>query len=303
MANVTGNQTYYIIAKQSIFGTAPTDLTGAMILNEKCDIKVNPNMIERPIKSNVFEKMYCETTMGSKQVTIDMSGVLCSEYQTLLKAYFNKASSAYSVGTSSVADSYTVIRYYPGTTPKAEWVTGCSLNSLTINGTARQNIQFSANWAGKELNEYQGTGSFTNIPANSCGTPFTMNSCSFTGGTGSLTLTDFSVNLTTTLQDDKYRYQTSSTIVNNNFTSKECSLQYTTIWDNASDATIVSNLGNIISAYTLTLNNASKHWAIAINGKLEDYSKPDPDKGTYEQQATINTYYSGSTAGVVVTVS
>lgn len=303
MANITGNQTYYIIAKQTVFGTAPTNLTGAMVLNQKCDIKVNPNFIERPIKSQTFEKMYCESTLGSKQTAIDMSGVLCSEYEMLLQAYFNKAASAYSVGTSSTADSYTIIRYYPGTVPKAEWVTGCSLNDLTINGTARQNIQFTANWAGKTLNEYQGTGSFTNVPANTCGTPFTMNSTSLTGGTGSLTLTDFSINMTTTLQDDKYRYQTSSTIMNNNFVSKEASLQYAAIWDNASDATIISNLGNMISAYTLTLNNASKHWAFAINGKLEDYNKPDPDKGTYEQQATINTYYSGSTAGVTCTVS
>jgi hypothetical protein len=130
-----------------------------------------------------------------------------------------------------------------------------------------------------------------------------MNSTTFTGGTGSLTLTDFNITLNTTMQEDKYRYQTSSTILNNNFESKDCSFQYTTIWDNTSDASIVSNLGSLVPTYTLTLNNDSKHWAFAINGKLEDYTKPDPDKGTYEQQVTINTYYSGSTAGVTVTVT
>lgn len=300
---ITGNQTYYIIAKQPAFGTAPTSLTGAMVFNQKCDIKVNPNMIERPIKSQTFEKLYCQTSLGSKEVAIDMSGVLCSEYQTLLQAYFNKATSVYSIGTSSTADSYTVIRYYPGTTPKVEYATGCSLNQLNITGTSRQNINFSANWAGKEFNEYQSTGSFTNIPANICGTPFTMNSCSFSGGTGSLTLSDFSIGLTTQMTDDKYRYQISASVINNDFTSKGCSFNYTTIFDGDLDKQMNSYLGQMINTYTLTLNNPSKHWQFDLCGKLEDYSKPDPDKGTYQQQATINTYFSGSSGGIAVTIS
>jgi hypothetical protein len=95
-----------------------------------------------------------------------------------------------------------------------------------------------------------------------------MNSCSFTGGTGSLALTDFNLNLTTQLMDDKYRYLTSASVVSNDFVSKDCSFQYTTIWDATLDNTMNAGLGNLISAYTLTLNNSSKHWAIVLSGKL-----------------------------------
>lgn len=304
MANVVGNNTYYIIAKQTVFGTAPTSLTGAMVLNEKCDFKVSPNMITRPVKSGTFEKITCESTLGSKELTVDMSGVLCSQYQTLLKAYFNKAASAYTVGNSSTADSYTIIRYYPGTVPKCEYAVGCSLNTLNITGTSRQDVKFSAQWTGKAFTEYGGTGSFTAVPANICGTPFVMNSVTFTAsGIGSSTLTDFSINLTTDMVDDKYRYQNASTVLNNDFMSKNGSLNYTTIWDPTLDATMNAALGTYVSGASLALVNSSKTWTFAMKGKVEDYTKADPDKGTYEQAVTINTYYSGSAAGVTVTVA
>lgn len=308
---VNGNQKYFIMLKETVFGTAPTNLTGGVVFVQNASMNTTVNMIDRPVRNIYLQKQFCQSIPTTNTTAVQLSGALTDQHQILLKSYFNKAATPYTVGTSSVADSYTIYQYDP-VLASVQYVTGCALQNLSINGTYGNPIQFTADFTGKSQSAFVTTQSagLTSIPTNSCDANklFLMNSCSVTQatafGSGSPYMDSFTLNLTTDLVDDSQRYYSNTQIINNNFKTKGATLTYKTEYDSVADANVHAQQGVInTTGSTITLNNANKHWAINVKGRLNSYTVDRMMDDPYANNLQVISQGNGSTAGITITVS
>jgi len=321
VVNRLGSEYQVMLVPELTYATLPNPWvasTGIAMTNVTCDIKYEPIMVDTKIKTGSVNHQIGEKIITGRQVTVNLKGILCAEYEPLLQAYFMKAASAYSptypqpaqsAGTAT-GFSYTIAKIFVNdTTDLFDYVLGCHLVSLNITGESNGLVMFDSTWRGTTATYGAANTAGTVITgeptAFTAGTPFLFSSVTATLFNTKTTMNSFSLNLTKDFADDRIAFQNGLTRKAEFVIGYKGTMDLETIYDQQTDDTHAANVGSQTAVNnTLNIINASKTWAIVTSNRIASFELSDPDKSLFLSKFQLEIAGDGTPVEpLVITVS
>jgi hypothetical protein len=284
---------YYTIAvpDDTTYGTQELDLTAAVAMSDViCEIHSDIMTQPTKIKTNVLYPDHEETIETASAASCTLKGNLCVGYEWLLYAYTGTAASPY-VMAETAALSYSIYKYYSGTSPYYDVALGCVCSDLKITGEANGIIQFEATFRAKSMRRgiaSTGADEATTVPANTPSTPFLFGNITdvYTPDTDLASFMSFALNLSKQFVDDKITYQNSLTKQAEIPLGYSGTFECANIYDDVNSPDSENNIGSATGA-SFTLNTLSVSWTFILLGRYSAFDAPDADKSLIEAKTTI----------------
>ena len=290
----------------AIFNVAPSALTtGWTYFADKFEIgNEAPEQIDLKSKDNYIVKKDSGIIAGLKKPTITISGNLTYEHSILFLAMgLTLSGSNYTIADSNAVTSYTLIQQFA--TAEVNVATGCVLEKLSISGDSGGAIQYVATFRAGTIDRENTTTyqAFTTSPENvpflfqEIGTPDLIDS-------SIKNMHSFSLELNRIFIDDKFLFQQSTVWTQ----ALQCEIEGTFsanyIYDSVNDAKVFDSLiGTAIVKDIIKLQHTGDTYTyeITTQGKLTEYSLPDPERCIFEGGFTKKIMYDGTNAPLTIT--
>jgi len=308
MATVTriGNNYRTFIAKEYEYNTAAT--ASWTELPDACDMSAVVNSLEVNSKTGTLYKHAMEVQKGTETATVAMTGNFSPDHSILLDAVtFDDASPRVLQASQPDLYSYTVAIVYTDD-EKVDYVTGCTAESMTINGSSGEVVQYSTALRGNTITREAISGSMDGLVMAACPTnvdPFLFADVTASVVDASFTaINDFELAITNTFQSDKEVYQNSWTKNLEAVTSVGAEFKVGWNYDRTLDDDAYDNiLADTLINNTITLMSGAEGFVIATEGKITNYSRPDVDEGLFVSavDVTLLTNCDGAEAALTIT--
>lgn len=301
-----GNNTFVTMGKESALGTI-SNWTNPINWFQTCNMNKTANPINIPYKSGYSMKSGCQDKYIDFDYQVILSGHLTSGLaQLIFPAWLaNGLLNASTIGTDTM--SYSIIQLDidevkdPSiTTPKGRLATGCVLKSIELNKEPSGYVEVTVTYMAKHITDWEAQASVPSLPVtDECEALYSTmellaSPLNITNSAASqATITGMSLMLDTQFAD-KFITHTNNVLSTPTYINKIASINISNVISSDVAMTAYSDIGNNFyeaGCITLTIGNVK----IKMNNvQLTSANLPDPEKGIWIQQTTLEMIAGGS---------
>jgi len=250
------------------------------------------NTIARSAKTGTLKKQKYETNEGTTGATATLAGDFSPSHSIALDmAMFDTTSPRTIPASQPAAYSYTLYRVWTEDS-KVDYVPGCVVDSFNVTGNSGEVVQYNLSMRGNDLIREGASGSIAGLTVSSCApdiTPFLFADVTADMLDSNITaINSFDLSIANGFQGDPEIYQNSSTKNLEILTSVDNTFNFSWNYDKDHDDEVYDHLvSSSLSDNTIALVATAGTFTIAINGKYNDYTLPDPDNGVFVSTAVV----------------
>ena len=289
MAHMLGNTSFYVIRKQTVFGTFPTTASN-LVLGQNITMELVPNILDRPLHTGTIFDTPCNTVLASSEVSIKIDGALSADYYPFFESWLGTtmAKNTDTAVNPTGSVSLTIMQLDSQNPTKCRYATGCTVKSINITAAPKDYIKMSIELVGKSLSDWTTrpsiSGSYPTGPT--CHTPIKF--ANFLHGYFS-NISNYTMTLDSEFVQDSVRYSNNATPVNNTFVKKMITQTIQTVFDPSQADQVISAINEQIDLYYVSF---SSNIVISGDGYLMGYTRPDPANGVWK--SNYNTKFEDS---------